>query len=682
MQTASSSPYCKPLCAVLFLTTLFLPFQNTLAQTPSIASARLGCPDNYGVFISGNNFATNASVDVRQSGSHGTIIDAYSGSAIQRRTENGVNHLGFVITKPSTRTYLNDAGLWLWVVNPSVPSWNGPVAVKRTTPSTPSSLTAAANNYSVLISGLNFESGAVVDVRSSINGPIIAQYSGLNRTVGCENDRTTLRFDITDSLQRNYLTSSGLYFYVVNPTSAKWAGPIHLTSVIQNNPPTTSLSVSPTGELKPRSQVTLSATATDSDGSISSVSFFKSGVLIGTISKAPYTITTTIDAPGKITLSARSTDNLGAHSSLAAKVVDIGPAIAIGGSNLVWYHVGPNSPAGANACFREDYAIINDYHRQLPSTVPGGTGRSVRDHVRSLLSSMRAAGQDSISTSLFLTVNVPQGYGAIDSFGVGTATLQSFYPTLSAKYIENLKQYILDAKSAGFGHVSVRFVWAGSDAPYLWYGNYRTEYADAWILAISDVKRALASVGLDIQYDLGGELMPTIPTSSSSSPEYSRDRNWNRWASDLWAWYSTTYGVNDSVGFSIPTGVFANFPISTSYADLESRIRNTVNVYGSRYPRELSIHIYEEPALLFRKADAVLDSMGKPAIPIKIGETFQNNSIVSQSLRSEAMATARPISRVIQWPLLGQQRSDTVSPNCDHVNAIPLEYANFRTAGF
>jgi hypothetical protein len=58
--------------------------------------------------------------------------------------------------------------------------------------------------------------------------------------------------------------------------------------------------------------ITLSATATDADGSISSVAFYANGTLIGTDAMAPYSVTWSGVAAGSYALTAVATDNAGA----------------------------------------------------------------------------------------------------------------------------------------------------------------------------------------------------------------------------------------------------------------------------------------------------------------------------------------------------------------------------------
>ncbi|MCU0429005.1 MAG: glycosyl hydrolase family 8 [Cytophagaceae bacterium] len=83
-----------------------------------------------------------------------------------------------------------------------------------------------------------------------------------------------------------------------------------------NNPPSVSLtSPANNANFNAPASVTISANASDSDGSVSSVSFFNGSTLLGTDNTAPYSFTWNNVPTGSYTLSARATDNQGASST-------------------------------------------------------------------------------------------------------------------------------------------------------------------------------------------------------------------------------------------------------------------------------------------------------------------------------------------------------------------------------
>lgn len=73
--------------------------------------------------------------------------------------------------------------------------------------------------------------------------------------------------------------------------------------------------------------VTITATATDADGTVSSVSFYNGATLLGTDATSPYSFTWSNVAAGSYTITARATDNDGAVSTSAASTVQVNPVV-------------------------------------------------------------------------------------------------------------------------------------------------------------------------------------------------------------------------------------------------------------------------------------------------------------------------------------------------------------------
>jgi RHS repeat-associated protein len=94
--------------------------------------------------------------------------------------------------------------------------------------------------------------------------------------------------------------------------------------VAANMPPTVSLTTPASGAtyIAP-ANITLTANAGDSDGSVSRVDFYQGVTLIGTATTSPYTVTWNNVAAGSYSLTARATDNLGATSTSAAVTITV-----------------------------------------------------------------------------------------------------------------------------------------------------------------------------------------------------------------------------------------------------------------------------------------------------------------------------------------------------------------------
>ncbi|PYV39521.1 MAG: hypothetical protein DMG06_22945, partial [Acidobacteria bacterium] len=92
-----------------------------------------------------------------------------------------------------------------------------------------------------------------------------------------------------------------------------------------NNPPTVNLT-SPTqgATFTAPATITLTASASDSDGSVSKVDFYQGTVLLGTDTSSPYSLTWNNVSAGTYSLTAKATDNLGATSTSSSASITVG----------------------------------------------------------------------------------------------------------------------------------------------------------------------------------------------------------------------------------------------------------------------------------------------------------------------------------------------------------------------
>jgi len=92
-----------------------------------------------------------------------------------------------------------------------------------------------------------------------------------------------------------------------------------------NNPPTVSLtSPANNATYAAGANVTLTATATDADGTISSVKFYNGTTLLGTVTTAPYTYTWTNVPQGSYSITAVATDNSANQTTSTAVAIVVG----------------------------------------------------------------------------------------------------------------------------------------------------------------------------------------------------------------------------------------------------------------------------------------------------------------------------------------------------------------------
>jgi PKD repeat protein len=84
-----------------------------------------------------------------------------------------------------------------------------------------------------------------------------------------------------------------------------------ITAVVNAAPTVSLIMPAPGQQFSSPGTVTLGATASDSDGTISKVDFYQGSTLVGTDTTSPYTFTWTNVATGNYSITARATDNLG-----------------------------------------------------------------------------------------------------------------------------------------------------------------------------------------------------------------------------------------------------------------------------------------------------------------------------------------------------------------------------------
>ena len=96
---------------------------------------------------------------------------------------------------------------------------------------------------------------------------------------------------------------------------------------IVNLLPTISLNATPAGPTHSAGdELTLTATASDPDGTVASVAFFANGSLLGTAMAPPYRLRVTLDTPGSYVLTARVTDNKNGTADSTAITRTVNPA--------------------------------------------------------------------------------------------------------------------------------------------------------------------------------------------------------------------------------------------------------------------------------------------------------------------------------------------------------------------
>ena len=105
--------------------------------------------------------------------------------------------------------------------------------------------------------------------------------------------------------------------------------------VTDNAAPVVSLLTNPATAAAP-AVITLTATATDSDGTVAKVEFFNGETLLATVTQAPFTYTWNDVAAGTYALTARATDNLNLAATSSVQTLTITAPSAPGGSQVFY----------------------------------------------------------------------------------------------------------------------------------------------------------------------------------------------------------------------------------------------------------------------------------------------------------------------------------------------------------
>ena len=121
--------------------------------------------------------------------------------------------------------------------------------------------------------------------------------------------------------------ASGTYSLTATATDdkgGKTTSAAHSLSAQSNLPPTVSLTAPPNNQgYDAPASITLMADASDSDGSIAKVDFYRGNTLIGTVTSAPYAMTWNDVPLGTYSLTAKATDDKGGVSTSAARTVSV-----------------------------------------------------------------------------------------------------------------------------------------------------------------------------------------------------------------------------------------------------------------------------------------------------------------------------------------------------------------------
>jgi len=245
-------------------------------------------------------------------------------------------------TPTATRTSTNDT-LPYYVVRTSNPAgsylYRARICVANTTSCSPYSnevaVTITPNCPSLIAPGVTLsDPGALTAGQAVTLNAAASISSGTLSNVEFYNGSTLIGTDTSAPYSLNWTPSSAgtvVLRAVANGTSGSAATSyVKVTIAAAPVPPTVSISSpSSSTNFEPGSSITISATASDTDGTIARVDFYSNGNLISSKTSSPYTISWA-PAMGGYTLTAVATDNSGLQTTSAGKSVTVGKPVITG----------------------------------------------------------------------------------------------------------------------------------------------------------------------------------------------------------------------------------------------------------------------------------------------------------------------------------------------------------------
>jgi GH35 family endo-1,4-beta-xylanase len=203
-------------------------------------------------------------------------------------------------------------------------------------------------------------------------------------------------------------------------------GPFASCTTSSNNPPTVTLTAPVTGtKFNAPATVTLTATASDADGTVSSVQFYNGTTLLGTVTNSPYSYTWSNVSSGAYTITAVATDNSGNKTTSSAVTITVVPVATITASGSTTFCSGGNVVLNASTGTGYSYVWKNGTTTITGATSSGYTATASGSYTVSISSNS----QTTTSSATVVTVNslpVITPYAQIDGGAwnqTSTATL-------------------------------------------------------------------------------------------------------------------------------------------------------------------------------------------------------------------------------------------------------------------
>src|SRR6266705_4542076 len=253
-------------------------------------------------------------VDAKAPGGSVTKVDFFNGSTL----------VG-TVPKPPYQITLSNLAKGTYTISAKATSDQGPVGSASDTivvqgPNVPPSISITSP-----AAGATFNAPATIPITvnaTDSDGRVTLVESFANGTLISASSVAPFGFTWSNVGAGSYaLTASATDNSGAQTTSAP-------VSITVNNPPMAMLTSPVQGaSFSAPSTVTLTANATDTDGTIARVEFYQGTTLIGASTTAPYAVSWSVIAPGTYTLTAKAFDNQGASGVSAPVTVTVSGSI-------------------------------------------------------------------------------------------------------------------------------------------------------------------------------------------------------------------------------------------------------------------------------------------------------------------------------------------------------------------
>jgi hypothetical protein len=300
--------------------------------------------------------------------------------------------------------------------------------------------------------------------------------------------------------------------------------------------------------------------------------------------------------------------------------------VGLGGSNYLTYHLDP-------PCYREPYGVVYNYDTATAT-------------IDAQLQQMYNNGQRRLRIPVFHGRGINTG-SVMDSTG----------GNLAPRFRANLTGLFAAIKATGFEELEVSFNPQGGNDPTKWTTFTADFYQENWSL-IQNLHPIIAGAGIPYHIDLSNEGIP--PPGFTAFLQYSQE---------LWNDYVSTFGKNDTIGFSIIADAAHVSQVNVVYGP------SPFGNHGS--PQLFDVHIYNDAGNSFESAFSALNVQGYQGVAWIIGEAFYNDPTEASALRQAANSTGQKVLYLTQWP-------ETADQSCDpNVNvAPPVNFSNYQAQGF